>query len=199
MGVSRDPREFLNKVNSLPDAMETIAEKAIRANAKTARENALKEARKAAGGDLILGHAGALLRAGDGRVVGRKGARLNVTDKPVQGVAGWRRVSAEGPWPLINNDLEAHEVFPAGYDKELEIGPVPPGQRRKKTRSGRAGAKTRAGRSKALRTPLGPRRRAFIPRIRGKRIWQRAQKQTERQVEGTVKKLAQDELRKRFG
>ena len=198
MGVSISPVVFARKVNELTKVPERVALTAVRVNAKNAASNAEKSVRSATNGSGRLRNAGALVRApgSQRRVVGRKGARLGVSAK-VAPSGKYATLRALGPWQLVEYPTVSHEIGPAGQTKDLLSGPTLSG-RKLKSKSGRAGAKGRQGRAKALRTPYGLKRRVFVKGTKGKYPWRVAKLKTYREAPLAVKKAAAVELAKVF-
>lgn len=197
MGSSKNAAEFVGKLTKLPQAVQKAQKQAVRANASLARKNAEAEVRRVAGADARLSGAGGLVRAGT-RVVGRKGAKLSVGTKPQQG-GDAELVYAIGAWPLVENDMPRHEIGPSGQDKETLFGPAltKSGRAKKlKSASGKATAKGRTGRAKALRTPYGLKRRVMHPGTKGKKPWAKAAKKTAADAPKALKQAMETELKK---
>jgi len=198
MGVSSSPAKFVLKVNELTKVPERVALTAVRVNAKNAGSNAEKSVRSATNGSGRLRNAGALVRApgAQRRVVGRKGARLRVSTRVAPG-GQFATIKALGPWQLIEYPTVSHEIGPSGQTKDVLAGPTLSG-RKLKSKSGRAGAKGRQGRAKALRTPYGLKRRVYVKGTKGKFPWRAARLKTYREAPLAIKKAATAELAKVF-
>lgn len=182
-------QRFARAFQALPKLAETTAKVAVVEQAKNGKANAEKSVRDATNGKARLRNAGPLIRSGT-RVVGKKGAPLTVRTKPRSD--GTQLVSAEGPWPLIENDTKRHFIGAAGLSKkELGIGFVV-----SRSKSGRSTAKGRLGRARAIRTPYGLRRYAEVAGTKGKKPWQKAFKKTAAEAPQVLKKVSQEQTAK---
>ncbi len=197
MGTSTSTKQFARKVAELTKVPLRVSTVAVKVNVKNGAGNAERAVRAATGGSARLRNAGAVVRApGSSRVVGVKGAKLTVSSK-VQGNGQAGTLRAVGPWQLIEYPTQKHDIGPAGLGKDVLSGPTLSG-RALKSKSGRAGAKTRQGRATALRTPYGLKRRVHVKGTRGKYPWRKAREKTTREAPAALHKAAFAELTKVF-
>lgn len=176
MGVSRSLAEFQRKIAQLPNIADSVAKKAVVANARFAKQNALDEAKRVAPSGVL-------------RNVGRRGSRLGASYKIASdGMSA--SVTPTGAWGLV----------------EFDTKHVPYGVASRKNRGSRASrsAAVVAGQLKkprgAILTPQGPRAYAVIrKKRRAKQPWKKAFDKTAAGIGGTLGKFAEDEGRKVFG
>jgi hypothetical protein len=154
-------KQFVKAVQGIRTLPEKTAKTAVKLNAATAVSNADKSVKSATNSQATLRNAGATVRAGT-RVVGKRGAKLTVTSK-LENNGTQAFIKAVGPWQLVENDTKQHFIGPAGVTKTA-----------KGSRSGRASARARVGRAKALRTPYGIKRWVYVRGTKGKHPWKRA-------------------------
>ena len=189
MGTSSSPAQFARKINQLTKVPERVALTAVRVNVKNGATNADKAVRTATNGSSRLRNAGAVVRApgaAQGRVVGRKGAKLSVSSKVNPG-GTTGTVKAVGPWQLIEGPTKQHFIGPAGVARTATG-----------SRSGRATARSREGRAKALKTPFGIKRWVYVKGTKGKFPWRKAADKTSREASSAMKTAAEVELTKVF-
>lgn len=193
MTTSTTVAQFTQRINKYQAAMGKIGSTAVVINAATAKANAEQAVKAVTGGTSRLRSAGANVKT-EGRVVGKAGAALSVSSKlEKDGTQAF--IKAVGPWQLIEYPTAQHDIGAAGQAKQILEGPVL-GKKRLTSKSGRAGAKTRAGRAKALRTPFGPRARVLVKGTRGKEPWHKALKKTEAEAAQGLKRAADSVLGK---
>lgn len=187
MGTTTSTAVFARKINQLQKVPDRIALTAVKVNVKNAAVNADRAVKAATNGSARLRNVGAVVRApgqAQGRVVGRKGATLKVAAKVSPGGKSGT-VRAVGPWQLIEYPTKQHFIGPAGV-KKTATG----------SKSGRAGAKAREGRAKALKTPYGIKRWVYVKGTRGKFPWRKAKDKTAREAPTAMRQAAQAEFRK---
>ncbi len=174
---------FLDSVRAIRTLPDRTAKTAVKLNTANGKANAEKSVKQATNGSARLRNAGANASVG-GRVVGKKGATLAVSAKVLpDGTTG--RLSAVGPWQLIENDSEQHFIGPAGLDKTIGGG-----------KSGRKAAKARTGRATALRTPFGLKRWVYVKGTKGKHPWGKARDKTTREAPQALRQANAIEVKK---
>lgn len=190
MGVSRTSAEFRAKVAALPAVIIEAERRAVEANAKAAKENALTEMRK---------H----VPSGRLRNVGTKGgAKLSARYTIDRASGRTADVRALGPWQLVEND--ARNV-PYGIGSRHAAGTrrarskaIVAGTYRvgaAKTRKGTEG--TTRGRRAMIRTPYGWRASAIVTRARkGRHPWRTAYERTARGAPAAYQRAAETAMRK---
>jgi hypothetical protein len=194
MATSTTVAQFVGRIQKYEQAVAKIGPTAVKLNAANAKANAEASVREATGGSGRLRNAGALQRGitGTGHVVGRKGAELTVRTRIGEESAS---VSAVGPWQLIEYPTAAHYIAPAGKAQAILAGPTLNGKPLK-SKSGRATAKGRTGRAKALRTPFGLKAHVVSRGTKGKRPWHKAYEKTTAEAPQGLKRAADAELGK---
>lgn len=193
MGNSKTVAQLAKKLEKVQQVPAVASKAAVKATAQIAKANAENAVRAATNGSGRLRNTGANVRGLKGpRVVGKAGSNLTVSAK-LENNGEQAFVKAVGAWQLIEGDTQAHEIGPAGQAKTVLFGPTVSGKVLK-SKSGRAGAKAREGRAKALRTPYGLKRRVFQKGTKGKHPWAKAKQKTIAEVPATLQKVTHDEL-----
>lgn len=186
MGVSRTPAEFRSKVAALPEVVIEAERRAVLANAKLAKDNALKELRKHVPSQRL-------------KNVGKNGAKLNARYR-IDGASGRSAdIKAVGPWQFVEYPTEnapyAVTSKRAGGTRRSRSAAVNAGTYKHGARTSRG--RTRGGRSAVISTPWGPRSYAIVvKRRRGRYPWRTAFQKTQREAPQAYQKAAHDALKR---
>jgi len=206
MGTSRTTAEFRQKIASLPDVVIEAERNAVLANAKAAKENALRELRKHVPSQRL-------------KNVGRSGARLNARYRIDDALGRSADIKAVGPWQFVENDTRqvpygVGSRYAKGSRKSrsaaILAGDYTVGARKDKFRTvkvygdadtvvdkfrERTGSKQ--GRRAMLLTPWGWRASVKVTKKRqGKHPWKTAFLKTQREAPQAYQKAANTALRK---
>lgn len=207
MGVSRTTAEFRAKVAALPEVVIETERRAVLANAKLAKDNALKELRKHVPSQRL-------------KNVGKNGSKLNARYK-IDGASGRSAdIKAVGPWQLVEYPTEN---APYGIGSKYAAGTRKSRSKAILDGNYRVGAKKdrfrtvkvygddevtlvdkyreRTGSSRGqramLRTPWGWRASAKVSKKRrGRYPWKTAFEKTQREAPQAYQKAAHDALKR---
>jgi hypothetical protein len=201
MGTSRTPAEFRRKVASLPEVVIEAERNAVLANAKAAKENALRELRKHVPSKRM-------------KNVGRNGAKLNARYRIDNAQGRSADIKAVGPWQFVENDTRqvpygVGSRYAKGSRKSrsaaILAGDYTVGASKEKFRTvkGADGSKSKVsrgsfqGRKAMLLTPWGWRASVKVTKKRqGKHPWKTAFLKTQREAPQAYQKAANTALRK---